>query len=748
MALQPSRTPTNKQQGTQYVWLASLRAFGVVLVLLYHFFPALLPGGFIGVDVFFVFSGFLITSLLVREFSSKGRIKIFAFYLRRLKRLLPAIMAMLAVALPLSLLISPDFRVGIAEQTAAVLGWVTNYYEILNGQSYANQMLPHLFVHTWTLSIEMQYYLFWGALLALIITLFSSASQSDRISTHKARRILLVAAAAMALGSFILMQVFLLGATDPSRAYFDTLSHLFPLMIGSAVGLVAGFPRTIVTTTFEKMPMRICLAVVIASLLAIVVMACTLSFENPLVYHFGLLLTSVLVGLVIVIGRSQQKRLRKYKESRILNYLADRSYSLYLFHWPLFIIANNLGKPGSPFAFEGFLPFTTYVFPIVALILTFVFAHLSYRFVELPFSSRGRAARAAKKDAEQRQFELERAELERAELERAEQQARQQSRQQRAERADTNDSDHRGSKTPDDPSSGELQGQSNRSAIGSALNSIPLPRLKKPLITPGRLRKGAVAAVAITLVLGSFQAIGSAPALNEVTVTNNREALLLSEKQLNSVDALFTNLNPNLVVGFGAASGLPSRPSEGTDDPDIVAAALMNMELRAGTGQGNGSITVLGDSVCLGAVSVVEEITGAYVDAEGYRTMQDAVPLILDLQSSGALGEFVVIGMATNIFSDSAEKAQEIVDILEPGHHLIFITAHGINLEYHGLDSCLRDLPNQYPWVSLADWHAAISGQEHLLQSDDIHMSDDLSRVIYANTILDAVNAARGGPVS
>ena len=165
----------------RYVWLSQLRAFGVVLVLVYHFFPAVLPGGFIGVDVFFVFSGFLITSLLLREYQRNGSIALLGFYRRRLRRLLPAILVTLLVVLPLTFLVSADFRAGIVKQVAAMLGWATNFYEIANGQSYANQLLPHLFVHTWTLSIEMQFYLLWGLLLSrLLPALANRANKANK----------------------------------------------------------------------------------------------------------------------------------------------------------------------------------------------------------------------------------------------------------------------------------------------------------------------------------------------------------------------------------------------------------------------------------------------------------------------------------------------------------------------------------------------------------------------------------------
>ncbi|MDR1087878.1 MAG: acyltransferase [Coriobacteriales bacterium] len=748
----------------RYVWLSSLRAFGVVLVLIYHFFPAVLPAGFLGVDVFFVFSGFLITSLLVREYSVKGSIALGAFYLRRLKRLLPAIIAMLVVILPLALLISPDFRVGIAEQVAAVLGWVSNYYEILNGQSYDNQLLPHLFVHTWTLSIEMQYYLVWGLVLWLVIPHFSQSSQRGRISTLPARRVLSIVAAAGALASFVMMQIFLIGADDPSHAYFDTLSHSYPLLIGSLIGLVAGFPRTRLISRAERMPFSLAMLVVALCLAGILALSVFLSFESRLSFHIGILLTALLAGTALVMGRAQQPRLSRIRENRVVNYLADRSYSLYLFHWPLFIIASKLGAPGSPFVLPGFPVLDTWVFPPLALVATFVLAHLSFRYVETPFTSAGRARKLTLNSAlaaelptasaavstgapgeqaeavfmrgdkvEVEDMQREKSEAEEVQVEKVE------AEQPEGEQAQVED--------------GQQQQASPLRARVRALLSQSIGGINP--VKPGSgtssppVRALAALVVFVLVVFGAISLV-SAPAKNTVTVTNENQLLALDVSQISSLSNQFTQLHLDPVVGLGTTTGLPAPPSAGEERLGAPQVALENMESRVrGTTEGaTGTITVLGDSVCLGAVPQIEELTGAYVDADGNRKMLDAVPLVESLQASKSLGEYVVIALSTNIFPNSAEKAQELIDMMEPGHQLIFVTAHGIDLEYYGLDAFLRSLPSRYPWVSLADWNASISGHEDQLSADDIHTGSNESRYIYAQCILDAVRAAEGGPRS
>ncbi|MDR3345443.1 MAG: acyltransferase, partial [Oscillospiraceae bacterium] len=222
--------------------LDSLRALGVLLVLVYHLFPVALPGGFLGVDIFFAFSGYLITALLIQEFRDKHHIALIDFYRRRVRRLLPAIAGMLGVSLSASLLISPDFRVGIRRQAAAVLGFVTNYFEISGGKSYEDSQLPHLFVHTWTLSVEMHFYLVWAAVIALVFFFLRKKEPGNAL--FHARRILTWIAAMFAGGSYVIMRVMTHGiadGNDPSAGYFATHAHFFPIMLGALTALHFGY---------------------------------------------------------------------------------------------------------------------------------------------------------------------------------------------------------------------------------------------------------------------------------------------------------------------------------------------------------------------------------------------------------------------------------------------------------------------------------------------------------------------------
>jgi len=173
-------------------WFSLVRITGLVLVLIYHFFKDALPGGFIGVDVFFTFSGYLITALLIDEFARFRSIDVIGFLRRRFYRIVPPLVFMVLVCTPFLLLVRTEFISGIKYQIAAALGFVTNYFEIVLGNSYENQFAPHVYLHTWSLAVEMHFYVLWG-LCAWLLACMSKTIRSYKVKIAGASLVLLVA---------------------------------------------------------------------------------------------------------------------------------------------------------------------------------------------------------------------------------------------------------------------------------------------------------------------------------------------------------------------------------------------------------------------------------------------------------------------------------------------------------------------------------------------------------------------------
>ncbi|MDR3072670.1 MAG: acyltransferase [Clostridiales Family XIII bacterium] len=356
-------------QKKQIKGIDSMRAVGVVLVVCYHLFPKVLPAGFFGVDVFFVISGFLITSLFVKELANTKRIHFIGFFVRRVQRLLPAVFFMVIVMLSLTLLTSPDLRVGLREQTAAVFGWVTNWFEIAGGQSYEEQFLPRLFVHTWTLSVEVQYYLVWGLAVFIIVACWGTSKK--KLSSCRLW-MSLIAIIFVAL-SYGWMQHIMVGVEDPSPAYYATTSRIFPLMIGSALGAMTGMRSP------KRSPhVALSIAGLVVCVITICYMARKLSFSDPFTYKGGILIVSMLAAFSIWLVLALQPK-KWFRDVKLLKIIGKRSYSIYLFHWPIYVLFKQIVTAGGgPFPWKITQP----VYAGLSLLCTVGIAEISYRCFE------------------------------------------------------------------------------------------------------------------------------------------------------------------------------------------------------------------------------------------------------------------------------------------------------------------------------------------------------------------------------
>lgn len=323
-------------------WFSLVRITGLVLVLTYHFFQKKFTGGFIGVDIFFTFSGFLITALMIDEFARSNQFKLRAFYRRRFYRIVPPLFLAVLLVIPLTFLVSADLRTDIGRQIAAALGFTTNYFEIATGGSYENKFIPHLFVHTWSLAVEMHFYLVWGA-LAWLLAKISRRFQPNQ-AFNRFRLMLGGLAAVFALGSFLAMFIGAGDLQEFSPVYFNSLTHSFPFFVGSILGVCSGIrhqlPKFAWLTKHGKPVLAISLMSV--ALIGLVSLGYFMKFDHLLTYRGGLLLATILAGAMIYGARWLHERTPNTPEPFWMGFLADVSYSVYLFHWPLYVIFSRL----------------------------------------------------------------------------------------------------------------------------------------------------------------------------------------------------------------------------------------------------------------------------------------------------------------------------------------------------------------------------------------------------------------------
>jgi peptidoglycan/LPS O-acetylase OafA/YrhL len=382
--------------------LDGLRALAVIAVLLYHADLAWIPGGFLGVEVFFVLSGYLITALLLAEWRQHGRIDLKGFWFRRARRLLPALYLLLVVTLAYAVLFLPDEVARLRGDVAAAIGYVTNWYLILGHQSYFEEMgRPSLLKHLWSLAVEEQFYLLWPPVLTVAISLGAAR--------WRERRGLFIALAGAAT-SAALMAILYQPDVDPSRIYYGTDTRATGLLIGSALaflwapGRAGETPAPPTTRAHRLLHIRrrgqlrrrwgwtvpLLLDVVgLAALGGLVLFCLRLGEFDPFLYQGGLASVGLVTAAVIAVVAHPSTRLGSVVLGwGPLRWLGVRSYGIYLWHWPVFMVTRpQLDVPLTGLPLLG-----------LRLAATVLLAHLSYRYVEKPIrqGALGRAWSSAK----------------------------------------------------------------------------------------------------------------------------------------------------------------------------------------------------------------------------------------------------------------------------------------------------------------------------------------------------------------
>jgi peptidoglycan/LPS O-acetylase OafA/YrhL len=348
--------------------LDGLRAVAVVAVLLYHGSASWAPGGFIGVDVFFVLSGYLITALLLAEHARWGAIDLLAFWRRRARRLLPALFLMLvAVAAYAAVLAPAGQRESIRLDALATLGYVANWRFVASGQSYFAQFqAPSPLRHTWSLGIEEQWYLLFPPMLALALSRW-----------HPSRRLLSVALGALALASAALMAALFTPGADPSRVYFGTDTRVQALLVGAVVAVAL---RDVTAHGRWRLATR---AGSVGGLLAVVLIVAVVRDSDAWMYRGGFLLTAIAAALVVVgVATRADGPVERLLTWAPLVQVGLISYGLYLWHWPVFVTLTpeRTGLTALPLL-------------VLRILVTTVIAAASYLAVEQPIrTGRWRAA--------------------------------------------------------------------------------------------------------------------------------------------------------------------------------------------------------------------------------------------------------------------------------------------------------------------------------------------------------------------
>lgn len=345
----------DRSQGGYILGLDGLRAIAVLMVLAYHLKLSIAKGGIIGVTIFFVISGFLITRILVVELENTDTVNLKNFWMRRVRRLFPGILTMVTCFIFASALFDRVlFTKACHDLPSALLGY-NNWWQIYNNVSYfENAGAPSPFTHFWSLAIEAQFYLVYPILFKCL------SKQKNR------KKVLGSITIAVAIFSLLLLGVLFNPSKDPSRCYYGTDTRVFSLLFGAALAL--GVEKS---EKSEKKSRGILDLLGIISIVILIVMMSTIDGYSSFLYRGGQGIVSLLTVLVIYSLLNNGSILNKVLEFPILRWIGERSYGIYLWHYPVILLLSK-GKK------------TSWWLMLIEVLLTFLCSALSYRYIETP----------------------------------------------------------------------------------------------------------------------------------------------------------------------------------------------------------------------------------------------------------------------------------------------------------------------------------------------------------------------------
>ena len=695
-------TPISPEHAqARYAGLDGMRAIAVALVVVYHLFPqSWVRGGFIGVDVFFVISGFLITTLLLREHAASGRIDLLAFWRRRARRLIPALVGVVIVCATAAWIIGGDVLVRVGEQVLGAATFSYNWLSIAGGTGYFTAAAPELFRNFWSLALEEQFYLLWPLVLPLFLLL-------PRAWARAAAVLALAAASAAWMGAVVA------SGGDLTRAYFGTDTHAFGILLGIAVAFMlekvlararavapdaatpavaapdaaapdaatrdaaAPAPRAAApaaaapgaATPAAAAPgaaagarrVRIVTGIAgVAALVGLVALALLPPTSTTATFPGVVAGASILSAVAIVAGVWPGSAFGRAIDAQPLRWIGDRSYGIYLWHWPLLVllVAGVMGTgPGAG------VPLWI---GCLTLALTVAAAELSYRFIEMPVRRHG----------------------------------------------------FRGS----------------------------FVRVSRRLVGSPAARVRAIAGVfgAALLLGGTSAAIAAAPGVSssQAVVDAGREALESADGSEAGSESGVSG--PESGSGAESESGdSGSESGTGPNSPSRPPAPVGEnpVPVPSPTPVTGGEITAIGDSVMLAsAPGLLERLPGIAVDAEVSRSTWAGPGILSSLASSGQLRPYVVVALGTNGSID-AESMEQIAQIAGPDRRLVLVNAFAPREWIPGVNADLDAFAASHPGVVVADWAGAIAAHTDELAGDQIHPDIGGAR-IFADVVADAVDQA------
>ena len=353
-------------KGIRYIpAIDGLRAIAVIAVLLYHLGFSWIPGGFLGVDLFFVISGYVITRLLLDSIQRSGGLDLRGFYAGRIRRLLPPLLFMLVITAIFVGVWAPDSMRRFLTDAPFALTGLMNWWLVFKEQDYFESFgRPPLLQHTWSLGVEAQYYLVWPLILLFVLKVFGKK---------------VIPTAALAIATFPGIALFLasvradISATqDISHVYFGTDTHSIGLFLGSALA-VSWIPQNL-RINIEKRAQDFIDFIGVFGLLGILASFLFIQEADPTAYRIAFPLVGIFGSAIIMSIVHPASRFAPLLQHPFLVWIGERSYAIYLWHWIVFQVT----RPAQD------LTGSTWALYLFRILVVFALADISQRWIEVP----------------------------------------------------------------------------------------------------------------------------------------------------------------------------------------------------------------------------------------------------------------------------------------------------------------------------------------------------------------------------
>ncbi|MBI1886000.1 MAG: acetyltransferase [Chloroflexi bacterium] len=620
-----------------------LRALAVLAVLVYHADRNWLPGGFLGVEVFFVISGYLITSILLSEWREHGGFSLRAFWLGRARRLLPALFFMTLVVLAFAVLFLPGEVARLRSDTAAAAGYATNWYLIFDHQSYFESFgRPSLLRHLWSLAVEEQFYLVWPVLLALGLRY---------LRPRGVLLALLLGAAASATAMALLYRP----GADPSRIYYGTDTRAAALLIGAALAFLWA-PGQV--TLRGRAGAAAADAAGLIGLAVLAYLHFRLGESDRLLYQGGFAMTALATALVIAAAVQPEGRAGRVLGVLPLKWVGLRSYAIYLWHWPVFLLT----RPQVDVPLDGVSLLA------LRLAITVALAEVSYHLVEVPVRTGvlGRAWEALRDGLRVRGWRL-----------------------------------------------GLQYGAAVLAVLLScAMLGTSVINAERPG-PPPYLAAQKVHISAWSNTPDTTLAMAGSCLVRTCRAQSPKKSSKPGAKQGPTPSQQTRAKRKDSSTAKPAATGTAAPTAAATPVPSVTSAPSPIAV---------GRVTALGDSVMLGSADqLAQTIQGVSIDAEVGRQASSFIELLGALKANGYLAKRVVLHVGNNgVITES--EFDEMMSILADVPQVVFVNVKVPREWEGPNNAVLAEGVKRYPNAVLIDWYGASVDHPEFFWDDGIHL--------------------------